>query len=569
MRDQRDQDFYSEESVFLRDVSRLLTDCGCCAYCTLRFMGLKSMYKYRDDTKAMEAWVERLHNLKPEGDPSPVQPSGISDTDSTISNTLLSEQADNKEMTTEQSNSENGKENTKTPSEDAQTPLEDRHTPAGVCIVCLGILQEYMSKDFLERIRSVACDNGYVFSSFTSALMTPVCVILRENALLLHLKEKFSSVYENVKFSSVCHIKDVWKWRNGMLLKEVLKAPFDSQSPFNININWEYEDSDKECSFLLSMMSDTFRQRKKDKRFNKKSAFSLFNRANVAKAITDITDAEFKRNFQCPPVPPINKVTCDLSCQQEAVYVAGRYNKYSRTLSQTPWMIEGQRRSESSVQELLCTEVNKHFKSTEQKFSSSGREDVDVLMLGNGRPFVLELINPKQRCFSSEEMMAIQKSINAATKDIQCRDLQIVKRGDVERLKDGEIFKVKDYTALCWSQGVVTDDKLKSLNETKELTILQKTPIRVLHRRPLATRDRIVHWMKTERVDDHHFRLELSTQAGTYIKEFVHGDFGRTKPSLTTLLGEDCDILDLDVMGVELDWPPKIAEDPVETKTDP
>ena len=33
----------------------------------------------------------------------------------------------------------------------------------------------------------------------------------------------------------------------------------------------------------------------------------------------------------------------------------------------------------------------------------------------------------------------------------------------------------------------------------------------------------------------------------SYIKEFVHGDFGRTKPNLTSLLGADCDILELDV----------------------
>lgn len=37
--------------------------------------------------------------------------------------------------------------------------------------------------------------------------------------------------------------------------------------------------------------------------------------------------------------------------------------------------------------------------------------------------------------------------------------------------------------------------------------------------------------------------------AGTYIKEFVHGDFGRTVPNLATLLGGGCeaDILSLDV----------------------
>ena len=33
----------------------------------------------------------------------------------------------------------------------------------------------------------------------------------------------------------------------------------------------------------------------------------------------------------------------------------------------------------------------------------------------------------------------------------------------------------------------------------------------------------------------------------SYIKEFVHGDFGRTKPNLGELLNSETDILQLDV----------------------
>ena len=43
------------------------------------------------------------------------------------------------------------------------------------------------------------------------------------------------------------------------------------------------------------------------------------------------------------------------------------------------------------------------------------------------------------------------------------------------------------------------------------------------------------------------FKLTLCTQAGTYVKEFVHGDFGRTKPNLCSILGCEVDIIALDV----------------------
>lgn len=35
------------------------------------------------------------------------------------------------------------------------------------------------------------------------------------------------------------------------------------------------------------------------------------------------------------------------------IFILGRYNKFSRTLSQTPWVIDGERRMESSVQEII------------------------------------------------------------------------------------------------------------------------------------------------------------------------------------------------------------------------
>lgn len=50
----------------------------------------------------------------------------------------------------------------------------------------------------------------------------------------------------------------------------------------------------------------------------------------------------------------------------------------------------------------------------------------------------------------------------------------------------------------------------------QELKLEQKTPLRVLHRRPLAVRCRLIHTMSSEYIDEHHFRLHLKTQAGTY-----------------------------------------------------
>jgi len=41
-----------------------------------------------------------------------------------------------------------------------------------------------------------------------------------------------------------------------------------------------------------------------------------------------------------------------------AIFLVGRYNKFSRTLSQTPWVIDGERRMESSVQEIISESLH-------------------------------------------------------------------------------------------------------------------------------------------------------------------------------------------------------------------
>jgi tRNA pseudouridine synthase 10 len=43
--------------------------------------------------------------------------------------------------------------------------------------------------------------------------------------------------------------------------------------------------------------------------------------------------------------------------------------------------------------------------------------------------------------------------------------------------------------------------------------------------------------------------------AGTYIKEFVHGDLGRTTPNVGSLIDKEVDILQLDVGSLkEGEW---------------
>jgi tRNA U54 and U55 pseudouridine synthase Pus10 len=201
-------------------------------------------------------------------------------------------------------------------------------------------------------------------------------------------------------------------------------------------------------------------------------------------------------------------------------------------------------------------------------FHSAGREDVDVRMLGDGRPFVIEVLNPRQAVLSARDFLRMQAcEINPASARVgglvSCRALAPASKEDFTMLQQGAEGKKKCYAAVCWTSRAHTPEELQAhfvrggsggggvgLGERGDIRVTQWTPMRVLHRRPLLARAKVIHGMAAEWLDAHHFLLRLTTSAGTYVKEFVHGDRGRTTPSVGDLLGCEADILQLDVTGV-------------------
>lgn len=127
--------------------------------------------------------------------------------------------------------------------------------------------------------------------------------------------------------------------------------------------------------------------------------------------------------------------------------------------------------------------------------------------------------------------------------------------------------KVKFYGMLCWSekdipsQGFLFERLVMGKGQMRTtdakstiypLQIKQSTPLRVLHRRASSERIRHILSLQAKRINDHWFYLHLSTSAGTYVKEWCHGDCGRTYPSVSSLLGGKVDIVSLDCEGIAM-----------------
>ncbi len=94
-----------------------------------------------------------------------------------------------------------------------------------------------------------------------------------------------------------------------------------------------------------------------------------------------------------------NKSFLDVKVEavNENILLKGNYLKFSREIGQTPWSANGQKVCFTSVQEEMGNTLIKVFDAKEAILHAGGREDRDVRMLGCGRPFIIEMVNPKKR----------------------------------------------------------------------------------------------------------------------------------------------------------------------------
>ncbi len=180
-------------------------------------------------------------------------------------------------------------------------------------------------------------------------------------------------------------------------------------------------------------------------------------------------------------------------------------------------------------------------------FHSGGREDTDVRMLNGGRPFVLEMVNPRLTR-DRQDLQSIQSQINSESHLIQVQGLRVGDSSVFQSLKAAEDSKLKAYVCVIRSEKPLEAERLSALSSRRDVELEQLTPLRVLHRRSLMTRRKVIHRLKGSSINAHYHVVFVLASAGTYIKEFIHGDLQRTLPNIASLLDSPCDILQLDVL---------------------
>ena len=362
----------------------------------------------------------------------------------------------------------------------------------------------------------------------------------------------------------------------------------------------------------------------------------------------------------------IDVLTLTVTLDVRSAYIYGRYKKHERGIPQTRWPCRackgrgcakcdytGQQYP-SSVQDLIGNPIIELFEGREHAFHGMGREDIDVRCLGRGRPFVLEIKEPKRwdidyesamkavnkRAEGSIEITDVRRSnrsevvrvkdtpaeksytirflvepiskpeldvltapLDLTKEDVQQRgrgrrkhrrrgdkkdnpkkplervEVSILDEADLKKMKKAELVELC-IERKCSEKGVKAElianllatnpEPVEMLPLPDETTILdiieklegvnlaQRTPERVAHRRADLVRRRKVIETRDASVDINdegniYVEFTLRCESGTYVKETVHGDDGRTQPSIASLIKAKCTVEWLDVGDIHAD----------------
>ncbi|KAJ1674814.1 hypothetical protein EV182_002512, partial [Spiromyces aspiralis] len=370
-------------------------------------------------------------------------------------------------------------------------------------------------------------EENYDCDTQVLSIKTPVSTIVRQASMLLYLKMAFSG-FPGLSESPI-EIKDVIKNLINKQLSEKTKFKPYPESPLSIFVTFKHDSSANEHLFLSTMQGTPLKLRTvRQKRMRVTIGDS---RESIVKAIESITPDE---NYPCPPTSPKDGDIAEIESietKHSSIYIGGRYVKLERNISQTPFIVDGRRICELSISECIGEPLKRLTLADNYNFVGAGREDADVRMLGDGRPFYVEIMNPRSPHPAPEDLSAVEKELSE-------------KGSDTKIIKEGEQEKRKCYSALVWLANPLSTEKLAELNmkyATQKFVIQQKTPIRVLHR------PKTIYSMKITPLSGHFYQVELDTEAGTYIKEFIHGDMNRTRPNFGEMCESVADILELDV----------------------
>jgi len=267
----------------------------------------------------------------------------------------------------------------------------------------------------------------------------------------------------------------------------------------------------------------------------------------IGKKLEEILKREV--DFHYPEVVAIVDIyTGNIEVNVSPLFIKGKYLKHEAGIPQTPWLCRNcwgvgctkcgykGREYDNSVSEFISLPAVRLSGAIDYVFHAAGREDLDAFVKGEGRPFIIELKEPRKRTIDFKEYSELVHKYSEGK--VEVKDLNYASRSEVRLLKTYIEKAKKRYLAIVTFESPICEAAIKEVEKYfTNRVIEQQTPIRVLSRRADKVRKKYVYSIAAQKIDDYTLSFEILADAGLYIKELIHGDLGRTSPSISEFLG--------------------------------
>ena len=234
-----------------------------------------------------------------------------------------------------------------------------------------------------------------------------------------------------------------------------------------------------------------------------------------------------------------NDLDFSVNCKAKEFYLLGRYVKFARDIPQRDksWMKNDSQissalidKNEKSIEHSIRKSVMSEYHPEEMKITWTGSEDKHSLVLGNGRPFFVKVINPKVK--GTDE-----KKVSDDGVDLQFR-----------KIKQDQIDYYGKYRVLV-TVLVGLDDKVNNIDHFQCLikSFVGEVTFKVKNRKT----KRNIYFAKLVNTRDDKLEISLDMDNGIPIKQLIGGN-EPIKPCLSNILKTKCECIYFDINDVIL-----------------
>ncbi|MHA1798051.1 MAG: tRNA pseudouridine(54/55) synthase Pus10 [Candidatus Helarchaeota archaeon] len=427
-----------------------------------------------------------------------------------------------------------------------------------LCDNCLGRQFGLLGKNLTNKERGMAIKTYIILNEFQKYVSEKneesiqVLKVLAENGMSISSVECLKNFgVDDIKQSDDCYLcsnifQNLSRFSK-LAIKKLDEIEFESYLVGSIIPQWLIEKEDSLRSEFSIVHGEALRAE-----LNREVGKLIFYHFKDKEVVFDFPNV----------VVLINPIDEEVILNIHPIFIRGFYKKLVRGIPQTKWTCNAcngkgceecnflGKRYPTSVSELIGHEILRITQGKDLKFHGSGREDIDALMLGNGREFIIEIKEPKKRIFDLNELRI--KINEHGRGKIEVSALRFSSKDEVRKIKAMAPFRQKTYRALVQTENEIDENKLRELElKFTNMVLNQHTPQRVLHRRANKMRVKKIFNIKTRKIAPKQFEIIVTAEGGTYIKELISGDDGRTSPSISSILSNKATCVELDVINIQ------------------